>query len=159
MCRVAGWVEYNTKKEIMKGLIILKWFVFTFKNTWNFWLFSFKLLLSILFIWYIRNKWVEIVIVWSIQTIMLLFIKCISRSICVGLLPSRISNCRDFRHEKTKKNRGSYTGGLIDLQSHSVKFSYSDEEWYLRSMALTWLSLTWISNLSCVLPNDTKVAL
>ncbi|QCD80326.1 nucleolar and coiled-body phosphoprotein 1 isoform X1 [Vigna unguiculata] len=35
---------------------------------------------------------------------------------------------RDFRHEKTKKKRGSYRGGLIDLQSHSVKFNYSDEE-------------------------------
>ncbi|KAL3506933.1 hypothetical protein ACH5RR_032315 [Cinchona calisaya] len=35
---------------------------------------------------------------------------------------------RDFRHEKTKKKRGSYRGGQIDLQSHSVKFSYSEEE-------------------------------
>ncbi|KAM3300968.1 suppressor protein SRP40 [Capsicum chacoense] len=35
---------------------------------------------------------------------------------------------RDFRHEKTKKKRGSYRGGVIDLQSHSVKFNYSDEE-------------------------------
>lgn len=35
---------------------------------------------------------------------------------------------RDFRHEKTKKKRGSYRGGIIDLQSHSVKFNYSDEE-------------------------------
>lgn len=35
---------------------------------------------------------------------------------------------KDFRHEKTKKKRGSYTGGMIDLQSHSIKFSYSDEE-------------------------------
>ncbi|TXG61111.1 hypothetical protein EZV62_012474 [Acer yangbiense] len=35
---------------------------------------------------------------------------------------------RDFRHEKTKKKRGSYRGGLIDLQTHSVKFNYSDEE-------------------------------
>lgn len=35
---------------------------------------------------------------------------------------------RDFRHEKTKKKRGSYRGGQIDLQSHSVKFDYSDEE-------------------------------
>ncbi|CAI9293727.1 unnamed protein product [Lactuca saligna] len=35
---------------------------------------------------------------------------------------------RDFRHEKTKKKRGSYRGGLIDLQSHSIKFNYSDEE-------------------------------
>ncbi|KAI3496231.1 hypothetical protein L1887_38586 [Cichorium endivia] len=35
---------------------------------------------------------------------------------------------RDFRHEKTKKKRGSYRGGLIDLQSHSIKFDYSDEE-------------------------------
>eukprot|EP01018_Ginkgo_biloba_P030504 Gb_10298 [translate_table: standard] len=35
---------------------------------------------------------------------------------------------KDFRHEKTKKKRGSYKGGMIDLQSHSIKFSYSDEE-------------------------------
>ncbi|XP_009359956.2 suppressor protein SRP40 [Pyrus x bretschneideri] len=35
---------------------------------------------------------------------------------------------RDFRHEKTKKKRGTYRGGLIDLQSHSVKFNYSDED-------------------------------
>ncbi|XP_059287576.1 uncharacterized protein LOC132040905, partial [Lycium ferocissimum] len=35
---------------------------------------------------------------------------------------------RDFRHEKTKKKRGSYRGGIIDLNSHSVKFNYSDEE-------------------------------
>lgn len=35
---------------------------------------------------------------------------------------------RDFRHEKTKKKRGSYRGGAIDLQSHSIKFNYSDEE-------------------------------
>lgn len=35
---------------------------------------------------------------------------------------------RGFRHEKTKKKRGSYRGGQIDLQSYSVKFNYSDEE-------------------------------
>nr|KJB74816.1 hypothetical protein B456_012G008900 [Gossypium raimondii] len=35
---------------------------------------------------------------------------------------------RGFRHEKTKKKRGSYRGGQIDLQSHSIKFNYSDEE-------------------------------
>ncbi|CAL5199271.1 unnamed protein product [Lathyrus oleraceus] len=35
---------------------------------------------------------------------------------------------RDFRHEKTKKKRGTYRGGVIDLDSHSVKFNYSDEE-------------------------------
>lgn len=35
---------------------------------------------------------------------------------------------RDFRHEKTKKKRGSYRGGQIDVQSHSVKFNYSDDE-------------------------------
>ncbi|CAN6552058.1 unnamed protein product [Malus baccata var. baccata] len=35
---------------------------------------------------------------------------------------------RDFRHEKTKKKRGSYRGGQIDQQSHSVKFNYSDED-------------------------------
>ncbi|KAB2600029.1 lisH domain-containing protein-like [Pyrus ussuriensis x Pyrus communis] len=35
---------------------------------------------------------------------------------------------RDFRHEKTKKKRGSYRGGQIDQQSHSVKFNYSEED-------------------------------
>lgn len=35
---------------------------------------------------------------------------------------------RDFRHEKTKKKRGSYRGGLIGLQSHSIKFENSDED-------------------------------
>ncbi|KAJ1433432.1 SRP40, C-terminal [Sesbania bispinosa] len=35
---------------------------------------------------------------------------------------------RDFRHEKTKKKRGTYRGGQIDLHSHSIKFNYSDEE-------------------------------
>ncbi|CAL0330320.1 unnamed protein product [Lupinus luteus] len=35
---------------------------------------------------------------------------------------------KDFRHEKTKKKRGTYRGGQIDLYSHSVKFNYSDEE-------------------------------
>ncbi|KAI4379674.1 hypothetical protein MLD38_005940 [Melastoma candidum] len=35
---------------------------------------------------------------------------------------------RDFRHEKTKKKRGSYRGGMIDMQSHSIKFNHSDEE-------------------------------
>lgn len=35
---------------------------------------------------------------------------------------------RDFRHEKTKKKRGSYRGGQIDLHSHSVKFNYEDED-------------------------------
>ncbi|KAE8665088.1 Autoinhibited Ca(2+)-ATPase 10 isoform 1 [Hibiscus syriacus] len=35
---------------------------------------------------------------------------------------------RGFRHEKTKKKRGSYRGGQIDFNSHSVKFNYSDDE-------------------------------
>nr|AAM61154.1 unknown [Arabidopsis thaliana] len=35
---------------------------------------------------------------------------------------------RDFRHEKTKKKRGSYRGGLIDQESHSTKFNNSDDE-------------------------------
>lgn len=35
---------------------------------------------------------------------------------------------RDFRHEKTKKKRGSYRGGQIDVNSHSIKFNYSDDE-------------------------------
>ncbi|KAL8149360.1 hypothetical protein AgCh_006396 [Apium graveolens] len=35
---------------------------------------------------------------------------------------------RDFRHEKTTKKCGSYRGGMIDLQSNSVKFNYSDKD-------------------------------
>ncbi|KAF5748645.1 hypothetical protein HS088_TW04G00603 [Tripterygium wilfordii] len=35
---------------------------------------------------------------------------------------------RGFRHEKTKKKRGSYRGGQIDMQSHSIKFDASDDE-------------------------------
>ncbi|KAF7056758.1 hypothetical protein CFC21_064137 [Triticum aestivum] len=35
---------------------------------------------------------------------------------------------RDFRHEKTKKKRGTYKGGFIDLQTHSIKFNNSDDE-------------------------------
>ncbi|RCV34416.1 hypothetical protein SETIT_7G158500v2 [Setaria italica] len=35
---------------------------------------------------------------------------------------------RGFRHEKTKKKRGTYRGGQIDLQTHSIKFENSDEE-------------------------------
>ena len=34
---------------------------------------------------------------------------------------------KDFRHEKTKKKRGSYRGGLIDDNVNSFKFE-SDEE-------------------------------
>jgi len=33
---------------------------------------------------------------------------------------------KGFRAEKTKKKRGSYRGGTIDLQSHSIKFDNSD---------------------------------
>jgi hypothetical protein len=31
-----------------------------------------------------------------------------------------------FRAEKNKKKRGSYRGGQIDFQSHSIKFDYED---------------------------------
>ena len=34
---------------------------------------------------------------------------------------------KDFRHEKTKKKRGSYRGGLIDNQINSYKFESDDE--------------------------------
>lgn len=33
---------------------------------------------------------------------------------------------KDFRHEKTKKKRGSYRGGEISMSSYSVKFDESD---------------------------------
>uniref|UniRef100_A0A0A9D7E0 Srp40 C-terminal domain-containing protein n=1 Tax=Arundo donax TaxID=35708 RepID=A0A0A9D7E0_ARUDO len=35
---------------------------------------------------------------------------------------------RGFRHEKTKKKRGTYRGGQIDLGTHSIKFENSDDE-------------------------------
>jgi len=33
---------------------------------------------------------------------------------------------RSFRHEKTKKKRGSYKGGAIDTGVHSITFNDSD---------------------------------
>jgi nucleolin len=35
---------------------------------------------------------------------------------------------KSFRHEKTKKKRGTYRGGQIDMNSHSIKFSDSDDD-------------------------------
>jgi hypothetical protein len=35
---------------------------------------------------------------------------------------------KDFRHEKTKKKRGTYKGGPIDLASNSIKFVNSSDE-------------------------------
>ena len=32
------------------------------------------------------------------------------------------SQGRSFRHEKTKKKRGTYRGGAIDTQVNSIKF-------------------------------------
>ena len=34
---------------------------------------------------------------------------------------------KDFRHEKTKKKRGAYRGGVIDNAVNSVKFDSDDE--------------------------------
>ena len=34
---------------------------------------------------------------------------------------------KDFRHEKTKKKRGSYRGGVIDHAVNSFKFDSDDE--------------------------------
>ena len=34
---------------------------------------------------------------------------------------------RDFRHEKTKKKRGTYRGGQIDHSVNSFKFESDDE--------------------------------
>ena len=41
-----------------------------------------------------------------------------------------LGKCRgkDFRHEKTKKKRGTYRGGKIDFASNSSKFVYSDDD-------------------------------
>ena len=33
---------------------------------------------------------------------------------------------KSFRHEKTKKKRGSYRGGTIDMNTYSIKFDDSD---------------------------------
>ncbi|KAJ1476033.1 SRP40, C-terminal domain-containing protein [Baffinella frigidus] len=35
---------------------------------------------------------------------------------------------KDFRHEKTKKKRGTYKGGPIDMSSNSIKFCNSDSD-------------------------------
>ena len=35
---------------------------------------------------------------------------------------------KDFRHEKTKKKRGTYKGGSVTLASNSIKFDNSDDE-------------------------------
>ena len=48
---------------------------------------------------------------------------------------STITCCRGFRHEKTKKKRGTYRGGQIDLQTHSIKFENSDDEWNAETWA------------------------
>lgn len=34
---------------------------------------------------------------------------------------------KNFRHEKTKKKRGSYKGGEINMGIHSVKFSDNED--------------------------------
>jgi len=34
---------------------------------------------------------------------------------------------KDFRHEKTKKKRGTYRGGLISNAVNSIKLSFSDD--------------------------------
>jgi hypothetical protein len=49
----------------------------------------------------------------------------------VSTNPLTVSGCvpRGFRHEKTKKKRGGYRGGLIDDgQVNSIKYNYSDDE-------------------------------
>ena len=35
---------------------------------------------------------------------------------------------KDFRHEKTKKKRGSYKGGQITMKSYSIKMDSSSDE-------------------------------
>jgi len=35
---------------------------------------------------------------------------------------------KDFRHAKTKKKKGTYKGGIIDMGVNSIKFHYSSEE-------------------------------
>ena len=40
----------------------------------------------------------------------------------------RVASCCRGRHEKTKKKRGTYKGGPIDMGSNSLKFVNSDSE-------------------------------
>ena len=35
---------------------------------------------------------------------------------------------KDFRHEKTKKKRGGYRGGTVDMGSNSIKYHYDSDE-------------------------------
>lgn len=42
--------------------------------------------------------------------------------ICSSILISFNSLGKSFRHEKTKKKRGSYRGGQIDTTVNSIKF-------------------------------------
>ncbi|RKP40097.1 SRP40, C-terminal domain-containing protein, partial [Dimargaris cristalligena] len=37
-----------------------------------------------------------------------------------------VTRGKRFTAEKNKKKRGAYTGGRIDLDSHSIKFSYDE---------------------------------
>jgi len=34
---------------------------------------------------------------------------------------------KGFRHEKTKKKKGTYRGGAIDTRVNSIKFTFSDD--------------------------------
>ena len=40
---------------------------------------------------------------------------------------------KSFRHEKTKKKRGTYRGGAIDTQVYSIKF---DSDWPFASVVV-----------------------
>jgi hypothetical protein len=46
----------------------------------------------------------------------------------VASCADRVASCCRGRHEKTKKKRGTYKGGPIDMGSNSLKFVNSDSE-------------------------------
>lgn len=64
---------------------------------------------------------------------------------------------KSFRHEKTKKKRGSYRGGSIAMTVNSIKF---DSEWTNRLTQLTvtlWhIIFTDDLSLECVFPTPFK---
>ena len=48
---------------------------------------------------------------------------CLLASVCMLCVPlSLLAPGKSFRHEKTKKKKGTYRGGAIDTNVNSVKF-------------------------------------
>ena len=62
---------------------------------------------------------------------------CVAREVRRAALASRLIvshtgigqvRGKDFRHEKTKKKRGGYRGGVLDIGTRSQKFVYDDDD-------------------------------